>query len=106
MMTAKEASLNVKVFRFDPSVDKEPYYDDFKVPYDEHETILGILQYIREKYDASLTYRDSCIVGCCAICNVRVNGKATLACKKKMFKEDMVIEPVKKDKVLKDLATL
>jgi succinate dehydrogenase/fumarate reductase iron-sulfur protein len=105
-MKMQNDTLKVKVFRFDPSVDKEAHYDEFEVPYNEHETILGVLHYIRENFDPGLTYRDSCAVGCCAICSVKVNGKAALACNVKMPAGDMVIDPVKKDKVLKDLATL
>jgi len=96
----------VKVFRYDPSKNDTPYYDNFEVPYSEGETILGILHYIRENLDPSLTYRDSCAVGCCAICNVRVNGKTGMSCQEKALSKKLVIDPVNHDKVLKDLATI
>lgn len=105
-MNTKTKNVKIKVFRFDPSVDQKPYYDEFNVPYDKDETILAALHYIRENFDSSLTYRYSCETGCCSICSVRINGKAGLACKVKMLEEDIVLEPVKKDKVLRDLAML
>ncbi len=106
MMNIKAKTVKIKVFRFDPSVDQKPYYDEFNVPYDKEETILGALHFIRENRDSSLAYRDSCETGCCAICSVRINGKVGLACKVKMLEEDMILEPVKKDKVLRDLAMI
>jgi len=106
MMNIKAKTVKIKVFRFDPSVDQKPYYDEFNVPYDKEETILGALHYIKENFDPSLAYRDSCETGCCAICSVRINGKVGLACKVKMLGEDTVLEPVKKDKVLRDLAMI
>ena len=105
-MNVKAKTVKIKVFRFDPSVDQKPYYDEFNVPYDKEETILGVLHYIKENFDSSLAYRDSCETGCCAICNVRINGKVGLACKVKMLGEDAMLEPVKKDKVLRDLAMI
>ena len=106
MTNTKAKTVKIKVFRFDPSVDQKPYYDEFNVPYDKDETILGALNYIRENCDSSLAYRDSCETGYCAICSVRINGRVDLACRVKMLEENMVLEPVKKDKVLRDLAML
>jgi len=105
-MNVKAKTVKIKVFRFDPSVDQKPYYDEFNVPYDKEETILGVLHYIKENFDPSLAYRDSCETGCCVICSVRINGKVGLSCKVKMLGEDTVLEPVKKDKVLRDLAMI
>lgn len=98
--------FKVKVFRFDPSLDQEPHYDHFEVPYLEGETVLGILHYIRDNFDSTLTFRDSCEVGCCAICTLRINGKAGLSCQKKAPSRELVIEPLDKNKVLRDLAML
>jgi succinate dehydrogenase / fumarate reductase iron-sulfur subunit len=97
-------NINVKLYRFDPTKDREPYYEDYQVPVEEQETILGVLEYIRENIDPSLSYRDSCAYGCCAICIMKVNGKNVLACTEKVKGDELLIEPARADKVLRDLA--
>ncbi|MEL7565995.1 MAG: 2Fe-2S iron-sulfur cluster-binding protein [Dehalobacterium sp.] len=98
-------NVKVKLYRYDPTKDEEPRYEDFQVPAEEQETILGVLEYIRENIDPSLAYRDSCAYGCCAICIMKVNGKNVLACTEKVQTDELLIEPVRTDKVLRDLAT-
>ena len=86
-------------------MDQEPRYETYQVPVEEQETILGVLEYIRENINPSLAYRDSCVYGCCAICMMKVNGKNVLACTELVKDSDLLIEPAKKDKVIRDLAT-
>ena len=48
--------MNVKIFRFDPSVDTEPHYDSFSVEVSAEEkmTVMGLLEYISKHFDSSL----------------------------------------------------
>ena len=103
-MSDKENKIQAKVFRYDPSVETAPHYEDYEVPWNEQETILGVLDYIRTNYDPSIAYRDSCLYGCCAICIVKVNGKNVLACNTVVKEAELLIEPANRDKVLRDLA--
>lgn len=96
---------SVKVFRYDPEKSPEPYYDTFEVPYDDQNSVLQVLTDIREKQDPSLAVRESCWVGCCLICTYRINGKSKVTCRTRMSQE-MVIEPLKKERVVRDLIQL
>lgn len=92
----------VKVFRFDPVVDKEPRYDTFEgIPYEDC-SVLEVIQTIYEKRDPSLAFRQGCLNGTCVSCAVVVNGRAMLACQK-LAEKEMVIEPHPKYKIIKDL---
>jgi succinate dehydrogenase/fumarate reductase iron-sulfur protein len=95
----------VKVYRYDPSTQKEPYYDTYEVPFDEQNSVLQVLTDIREQQDPTLAVRESCWVGCCLICTFRVNGRSKVTCRTRMEKE-MVIEPLKKERVVRDLIQL
>ena len=99
-------TIKAKIFRYDPNLDPEPRYEEYQVPREEQETVLGVLEYVRENIDPSLAYRDSCVYGCCAICLVKVNGKNVLACTEVVKDDELLIEPAKSvDKVIRDLAT-
>ena len=41
-----EKFINVKVFRFDPSVDKEPRYQTYQVPFEKGMSAMSALDYI------------------------------------------------------------
>jgi succinate dehydrogenase/fumarate reductase iron-sulfur protein len=93
---------SVKIFRFDPSKDKEPRYDIYSVPLVENMSVLGVLSYIYENLDPSLAFYFSCRDGKCGGCTMLVNGKAVLACQA-LANEDMTIEPLPKRKIIRDL---
>jgi succinate dehydrogenase / fumarate reductase iron-sulfur subunit len=122
----EKKTIKVKVFRFDASKDKEPYYDVFKVPVKEHDpdsgtktTVLDVLRYIKENYDDSLSFYASCLIpfwearklGRCsrAICNVFLNGKPVVTCEEPVTGEtDLLIQPPTIDpslgfEIIKDL---
>jgi succinate dehydrogenase/fumarate reductase iron-sulfur protein len=92
----------VKIFRFDPSLDKIPRYQEYKdIPYTGR-SILDVLRYIYEEYDSSLAFRRLCTKGSCGGCAMRVNGEPVLACQKLAINE-MVLEPHPKFQIIKDL---
>ena len=95
----------VKVFRYDPENNPEPYYDTYDVPFDAQHSVLQVLTDIREQQDPTLAVRESCWVGCCLICTYRINGKSKVTCRTRMDQE-MVIEPLKKERVVRDLIQL
>jgi succinate dehydrogenase/fumarate reductase-like Fe-S protein len=93
----------VKIFRFDPAVDKEPRYDTFDGIVYEGRSVLEVIQAVYEERDQTLAYRQGCFNGTCVGCAVVVNGKALLACQVPAGKK-MVIEPHPKYRIIKDLA--
>ena len=95
--------IKLRVFRYDPSVDKEPRYDVYKVPGDKKMWVLDALIYIRENYDSSFAFRYSCRhPKKCGTCGVLIDGEPSLACMT-LAKDGMTIEPLPLFPVVKDL---
>lgn len=104
MRVMTDRMICVKVFRFDPSVDREPYFQDYEVPFTEGMSAMNALDYIYENLDSSLAYYDhaGCCLGICARCTGRINGKAGLFCQA-LVEGDIVLEPTSRTSVIKDL---
>jgi len=95
-----------RIFRFDPAVEKEPHYQEYRVTAEPEERILDCLNRIRWEQDGTLSYRMSCAHGVCGSDGMRINGVCGLACQK-LVKEyagtEVTLEPLPFFKVLKDL---
>jgi succinate dehydrogenase/fumarate reductase-like Fe-S protein len=94
----------VKIFKFDPEVDKEPTYETFQVPC-EARTVLNVLEAVSRDFDEGLAFR----IGCegkhdsrCGACAIQVNGRPALACRK-ISEKEMVIEPHERFEIIRDL---
>jgi succinate dehydrogenase/fumarate reductase iron-sulfur protein len=94
--------FTVKVYRFDPTVDKKPRYQSYAVPFENGLSVLNILQYISDNIDPSLSFYYSCRIGKCNGCLMTVNGKSARVCTQPAEKQ-MTIEPLRGFKVIKDL---
>ena len=96
--------IQVKVFRFDPSVDEEPRYQTYPVPLEKGMSVMTALDYIYQNLDGTLAYYDhaACDLGICARCTGVINGKPGLFCQT-ILQGDVILEPTSKDRVLKDL---
>ncbi len=100
----KEIST-IRVRRFNPEVDREPYYQTYHVPHDQNATVLNCLDYIYEHLDPGLSFRRECKIGVCVSCLMVINGRAGFACLR-IAEKEMTLEPqVKKAVLVKDLAT-
>ena len=99
-----ESVAIIKVFRFDPGVDKNPRYETYKIPFEawHNRKIIDTLRYIYENEAPGLAFRGPCSQGLCGSCTIRVNNKPVLACEE-MTEQNMLIEPAQKEKVIKDL---
>ena len=97
--------IRLKIFRFDPQKDKEPYYQNFEIEADPLDRILDCLNRIRWEQDPTLSFRWSCGHGVCGSDGMRINGVCGLPCQKlvRNFKEEILIEPLPVFKVIKDL---
>ncbi len=97
-----------KIFRFDPSKDREPYRQEFQADLGDADkvTVLDALFQIQQTQDKNLSFRYSCRLAMCGSCALVVNGKERLACKtlvKDLGSETIEIEPLKHIPVVKDL---
>ena len=99
-------SITVTVFRFEPSSDKEPHYQSYEVPLEKGMSAMNALDYIYQNLDGTVAYHDhaGCELGICARCTALINGRAGLLCRE-IVKGDILLEPVSKTKVLRDLVT-
>lgn len=96
--------IQVKVFRFDPSVDLEPRYQTYSVPYEKGMSAMTALDYIYHNLDGTLAYYDhaGCDLGICGKCTGLINGKPGLFCQT-VIEGDVTLEPLSKNRVLRDL---
>jgi succinate dehydrogenase/fumarate reductase-like Fe-S protein len=96
--------IHVKVFRFDPSMDKEPRYETYQVPLEKGMCAMTALDYIYQNLDGTLAYYDhaACGLGVCARCTGMINRKPGLFCQT-VLQGDVTLEPTSKAKVIKDL---
>ncbi|NLD56974.1 MAG: succinate dehydrogenase/fumarate reductase iron-sulfur subunit [Methanomicrobiales archaeon] len=94
--------MTVRIRRFDPEKDKEPYFRTYTVAVNDGARVLNVLHAIHDTIDPTISYRYSCASGQCGSCAVRVNGEPALACMHEAT-DGMTVEPldlpVKKDLV-------
>ncbi|MCA9980931.1 MAG: succinate dehydrogenase iron-sulfur subunit [Anaerolineales bacterium] len=107
-MTTQGQKAIVRIQRFNPDVDKKPYFQEFTVELTEEKTLLNALQEIKTEQDGSLTFRKSCRHAICGSCGMNINGLNTLVCntplKKSLDKHGRVtIKPLSSQPVIKDL---
>jgi len=99
-------NATVKIFRFDPTADKEPRYESYEVPQEFWcgVKVIDTVRYIYEKFAPGLSFREPCRQQVCGACVMFVNKKPVLACDTFAEKE-MIIEPLPHRQILKDLIT-
>lgn len=96
------AQAQVRVFRYDPSQDRMPRYDAFRVPWQKGMVVLDTLQFIYENLDGSLAFEHGCRYGRCGLCALKMNGKPRLACQT-LAEPAMTLEPLDNFPIVKDL---
>lgn len=92
----------VKVFRYDPEVDSQPYYETYEFPFKPAMTALDVAMYIYEEIDGTFTFAFSCSNSHCGLCGAKINGRPGLMCRE-MATQDMVLEPLDNIPVIRDL---
>jgi succinate dehydrogenase / fumarate reductase iron-sulfur subunit len=101
--------LTVKAFRFNREQDYNAYYDTFEMDVSQDELVLDIMNRIKWEHDGSFSYRRSCRHGICGSCAIKVNGKATLACKDNIFDlmdlfgDELTFTPQDEKRAFKDM---
>jgi succinate dehydrogenase / fumarate reductase iron-sulfur subunit len=97
--------VTLKVFRYNPEVDKKFHYETYTIEADETERVLDLLEHIKGYIDGSLSFRRSCAHGVCGSDAMRINGKNMLACKTLVrdIGTTITVEPLLGLRVQKDL---
>jgi len=90
-----------KVFRYNPSVDAEPYYETYEIPWTRFLTVLEVIRYIHENFKP-ISHDWSCRGSACGMCAVTVDGMPSLACVTAVPAGDVLIEPLAGFRVIKD----
>ena len=109
MSEVKKEKIVVKAFRFNKETDYLPYYKEYTLDVFQDDVMLDVLNRIKWDFDSTFSYRRSCRHGICGSCGIKVNNRATLACKERVFDmielfgNYMVIEPQNKSRAIKDL---
>lgn len=100
-------NIRVKCYRYNKSTDEKAYYKFYDVPVEKNNpmSVYNILEYIYDNIDPSLAFfsHSACKQVACGRCIVKVNDTVVLACKHEVNDSIVLIEPVNKNKVIKDL---
>lgn len=81
-------------------------YAAYEVPYEEGMSVLDALRWIRVHLDSTLAIRYSCInANACKTCVASVNGKVAYTCIAKLTPGVIVVEPLPKRRLIRDLVT-
>lgn len=73
--------LQVSIYRYNPERDAEPSMQDFELDTGGKDLmVLDVLELIKARQDATVTYRRSCREGVCGSDGLNINGKNGLAC--------------------------
>ncbi|MBI2304087.1 MAG: 2Fe-2S iron-sulfur cluster binding domain-containing protein [Chloroflexi bacterium] len=98
--------IQVKVFRYDPSRDDAPRYDEFSVPRREGMVVGDVVEYIYENLDGSLAFRYECRTRQCGSCVIEINGRPAMMCMAPVGDAlSLVLEPLGSLPVVRDLVT-
>ena len=100
-------SVTLRIRRFDPEQDTDPFWQDFTVDAFATDRILDVLHKIKWEEDGTLTFRRSCGHGICGSDAMRINSKNRLACKTLVkdlpTKKPITVEAIKGLPLEKDL---
>jgi succinate dehydrogenase / fumarate reductase, iron-sulfur subunit len=97
--------ITLKIFRYNPEVDKKARYETFTLEGEETDRVLDLLEKVKGYKDGTLSFRRSCAHGVCGSDALRINGRNMLACKclVRDVGDKITIEPLLGLKVIKDL---
>lgn len=97
-----------KVYRYDPSTDKNPSVDSYQVDLDDcGPMVLDALIKIKSDIDPTLSFRRSCREGICGSCAMNIGGQNTLACTAGIedYEGDIAVFPLPHQPVVRDLVS-
>ena len=97
-------NVKVRCYRFDKSKDTQGKFIEYDVPVKGESSVQDLLIYIYENLDPTLSFfkHAACTKGACGRCTLKINGKNQLACITPV-EGNLTLEPIHKNKVIKDL---
>src|SRR3989304_9919406 len=97
--------VTLKIFRFNPEVDKKWHYETYTLEAEETDRVLDLLEKVKGYQDGTLSFRSSCSHGICGSDAMRINGMNRLACKTLIrdVGEEITVEPLGGFPAIKDL---
>jgi succinate dehydrogenase / fumarate reductase iron-sulfur subunit len=97
--------VTLKIFRYNPEVDKKGHHETYQIDVEETERILDLLELVKGHHDGTLSFRRSCAHGVCGSDAMRINGRNMLACKTLVrdVGDKITVEPLLGLKIIKDL---
>ncbi|MDH4123619.1 MAG: succinate dehydrogenase iron-sulfur subunit [Thermoplasmata archaeon] len=105
-MAIATTPVTLKIQRFNPDTDKEPYWREYTIQAKPGMTVLEALFEVLNKYDGTLSFRFCCRGAICGACSMMIGGKIRLACETQVSaikKRPLMISPMPHKKVIKDL---
>jgi succinate dehydrogenase / fumarate reductase iron-sulfur subunit len=106
-MSTPSRIMTFSIYRFDPEKDKKPYMQDYKLDIStiRGAMLLNVLEALKEKQDATLTFRRSCGEGVCGSDGMNINGLNGLACISalKDLPDHVTLRPLPSFPVIRDL---
>ena len=81
-------------------------YEQHEVPFEQGQTVLDGLRWIRVHHDPSLAIRFSCInANACKECMIELDGKTVYACTARLEPREMTLTPLANKPLVRDLVT-
>ncbi len=80
--------------------------DTFEVPYEDGQSVLDALRWIRIHKDPTLAFRYACLnANACKECMMEVDGAVEYACLARLEPREMTIAPLANKDLVRDLVT-
>ncbi len=97
--------MKFKILRFDPDVDKKPYFKEYDIALEPTDRMLLDALIRIKSIDDTLALRRSCREGVCGSDAMNINGKNGLACITKIvdLHEPVVLKPLPGLPIIRDL---
>jgi len=101
---ASATSITAKVFRFDPSKEKEGHFQSFIIKTSEPLSVMTILAKVHDLDPTFACRTSTCFKGKCGSCLIRFNGKNVLGCIELVQPgEEITLEPPSHFRLIRDV---
>ncbi|MDR2450311.1 MAG: succinate dehydrogenase/fumarate reductase iron-sulfur subunit [Candidatus Accumulibacter sp.] len=103
---SEQKIIEIEILRYLPESDQEPRSEIYKVPFTDDMSVLQGVQYIKDNFDGSLTFRWSCRMAICGSCGMMINGIPKLACEnfiRDYYPKRITVEALNNFPIEKDL---
>jgi hypothetical protein len=81
-------------------------FETYEVPFEQGQSVLDGLRWIRANHDPTLATRFSCInANACKECMMEIDGVTVYACTTRLAPREMIVKPLSNKALLRDLVT-